>query len=175
VERGDELMARNVGRAREMYEAAIAVRPSGAEASTGLGYVMLEIGNPAGAVTRFQPAANQGYAEAFIGLGDAYRRLGRNDAAVQAYRDYLSRLPNGQHSSIARRWVDELGSTVGNDTGGGDTGGSGDTGGGDTGGGDTGGGTTPAPSTAPDELPAPRGATTGSLPGPDTPAVGSEH
>ncbi|RLB47232.1 MAG: hypothetical protein DRJ42_25875, partial [Deltaproteobacteria bacterium] len=109
VEHGDELAERgDIGRARAMYEAALAKRPGGSEAETGLGYVMLETGNANAAVGRFQAAARHGYAAAFIGLGDAYRRLHQNDNALAAYRDYLSRLPNGPAAYTARRQIEQL-------------------------------------------------------------------
>ncbi len=182
IERGDELMERgDVGRARGMYEAALEVRPGASEAQNGLGYVMLETGNPRGAVSNFRAASNAGFAGAFIGLGDAYRQMGQNAQALEAYRGYLERLPNGPAAYTARRQIEMLAGSEsggGTESGGGGDEGSGTEGGG--GGGDEGGGTetttepTPAPETAPDELPAPRGATEADLPPPDQPAVGSE-
>ncbi|MGE3629201.1 MAG: tetratricopeptide repeat protein, partial [Sandaracinaceae bacterium] len=196
VRMGDEQVDRgNAARAGEFYEAARTVRPSGSEALTGLGYVALEQGNPAGAVTKFRQAAQQGYAEAYIGLGAAYQRLGRSQDALTAYERYLERLPSGPRAATARQHVDELrrqlGSGGGSEgsggsenegsgssgTGGSGTGGSG-TGGSGTGGSGTGGsgtegtGGSSAPPTDEGALPPPR-----DMQGPppeDVPAVGSE-
>ena len=180
LERGD------VQRAQQLYEAARSVRPGGSEALTGLGYVALEGGDANGAASRFRQAAGQGYAEAYIGLGAAYRRLGRTQDALTAYERYLDRLPSGPRASIARRQAEELrrqlgsagGGAGGGGAGAGDEGSEAAGGGSEAGGGGseaagdepaTGGG---APATPEGALPAPR-----DMEGPapeDTPAVGSE-
>jgi hypothetical protein len=68
----------------------------------------LEKGDAAGAIRLFTPASNAGNGEAFIGLGDALRQLGRNADALRAYESYLNRFPSGPSSSIARRHVERL-------------------------------------------------------------------
>jgi tetratricopeptide (TPR) repeat protein len=98
-----------LGEARALYLAAFDLKPTGAEALTGLGYVALEEGDPREAIRRFEPAALSGYADAFIGLGDAYRKIGRTDDAIGAYERYLERLPDGNNASIARRQIAALG------------------------------------------------------------------
>lgn len=109
VRNGDEQRRRgDLGRARAYYEAARNVRPSGSEALTGLGHAELQGGNAQTAASLFRQAAGQGYAEAYIGLGDAYRRLGRTQDARTAYERYLERLPGGPHAAIAQRHIDEL-------------------------------------------------------------------
>ncbi|MFW6049987.1 MAG: tetratricopeptide repeat protein [Myxococcota bacterium] len=109
VERGDALLEQgSVGQARRYFDAALGRRPGGPEALTGLGFVALDSGNAAEAARRFQPAARSGYADAFIGLGDAYRRLGRRKEALDVYRDYLAEHPSGAHASIARNHVQQL-------------------------------------------------------------------
>ncbi|MEC7518284.1 MAG: tetratricopeptide repeat protein [Myxococcota bacterium] len=109
IRNGDERLERgDVERAQGYYEAARSVRPGGSEALTGLGYIALERGNASQAASQFRQAAGQGYAEAYIGLGSAYRRLGRNADALTAYERYLERLPSGPRASIARRQVEEL-------------------------------------------------------------------
>jgi len=134
--------------ARQSFEAALRSRASGAEALTGLGYVLLNEGNAQGAARQFSSAAANGNGDALIGLGDAYRRLGQREQALEAYRRYLQILPSGSHASVARRQVDLLGGgAAGGGTGGGGTGGgsgsSPESGGGGSGGGsasETGGG-----------------------------------
>jgi hypothetical protein len=96
---------------------------------------MLNEGNAQGAARQFQTAANNGNGDALIGLGDAYRRLGQREQALEAYRRYVQILPSGSHASMARRQIDTLG---GGSSGGGSSGG-GSTGGGSTGGGSSGG------------------------------------
>ena len=166
IDRGDTLLRSGQhNQAWEMYQAATRVRPAGSEALTGLGYVALEQGNANEAASRFRQAAGQGYADAYIGLGAAYRRLGRNEHALTAYERYLERLPSGPRAAVARRQVEELRAIVG-----------GGSGGSDNGGGSTG-GTSPEPggSTPPNNdgtLPPPRDME--EPPPPDVPAIGSE-
>jgi|GEM_PF-796277 len=186
VDRGDRLQQETAraGEARRYFEAALALRPDGREALTGLGYCAMEQGDYAGAIARFRSPASSGYGEAMMGLGKAYRETHRDAEALAIYRDYLERFPNGPDATMARRWLSSLGGSTapaggGTEpgTGGGNTGGGGSTGGGtggNTGGGGTGGGGTgdePAP--RPNELPAPTGTTT-PPPSSDTPAVGTE-
>ncbi len=123
IRQGDDRLERgDTQGARGYYEAARGVRPTGSEALTGLGYVDLEAGNPSGAAAKFRQAAGQGYAEAYIGLGTAYRRSGRLQDALAAYERYLERLPGGPRASIARRQADEIRAQMGgSNQGGGDT------------------------------------------------------
>jgi tetratricopeptide (TPR) repeat protein len=104
----DRLDRRDLGGARQYYEAALRARPGGSEALTGLGNVMLEQGDANGAANNFRQAAQQGYGDAYIGLGAAYRRMGQRDTALRAYERYLERLPNGPRADVAQRAVDEL-------------------------------------------------------------------
>jgi predicted Zn finger-like uncharacterized protein len=167
----------DVRRARALYEQALRDRPGSAEASTGLGFVMLADGNARAAIEHFQRAGATGHADAYIGLGDAYRRLGQREDALGAYEAYLDRSPGGARASIARRQAERLRSEIaaaGGTFGGGSTGTSGSgssTGGSSSGGSGSGGSGSPAPETAPQELPGPRGST--STPPQDTPAL--EH
>ncbi|HEY8431087.1 MAG TPA: tetratricopeptide repeat protein, partial [Sandaracinaceae bacterium] len=109
IRQGDERLERgDVERARAYYEAARTVRASGSEALTGLGYVALESGDASGAAAKFRQAAGQGYAEAYIGLGQAYRRMGRREDAITAFQRYIERLPGGPRASFAQRQIDEL-------------------------------------------------------------------
>jgi hypothetical protein len=60
-------------------------------------------------VRQFQSAANNGDGDALIGMGDAYRRLGQREQALEAYRRYVQILPSGSHARVARRQIDALG------------------------------------------------------------------
>jgi len=167
VRRADELRGRSqYGPAREHYEAALSQRPSGSEALNGMGNVLLQTGDPSGAAARFRQAASQGYGEAYIGLGRAYRRLGRNADALASFERYLQRMPSGPHAAVARRQIEELRRLGG---GGGGGGGSGGGGGGGAGGGSGGGSDSPPPG---DQLPPPRDVQ--NPPPPDVPAIDSE-
>ncbi len=155
VRRGDELLSRgNVSGAREHYDAARALRPGGSEALNGLGNCRLQQGDASGAAANFRQAAGQGYGAAYIGLGRAYRRLGRNGDALASFERYLQRMPSGPHASLARRQVEELRRVTGGGGGGG------------------GGGGTQAPPRDETQLPPPNGAQT--PPPEDVPAIDSE-
>jgi predicted Zn finger-like uncharacterized protein len=109
VGRADQyLESGDVGRARTYYEAALRIRPGSPEAQTGLGFVALNSGNASGALNHFRPAAAAGYGDAFIGQADAYRRMGRDAQALEAYRRYVQRRPTGQHAAVANRQIAEL-------------------------------------------------------------------
>lgn len=94
--------------AQRAFEQALKVDPQMARARSGLGYVALERSEPLMAINHFRPAAKQGYAEAWIGLGEAYRRLGRTKDALETYQSYLKRFPRGARRSIAERQVELL-------------------------------------------------------------------
>ncbi len=171
VRMGDERLERgDVARAGEFFDAARAIRPSGSEALTGTGYVQLEQGNASGAASRFRQAAGQGYAEAYIGLGSAYQRLGRLQDALTAYERYLERLPTGPRASVARRQAEELRRRIDASGGGGPATPDPDPGGGPS----EGGGAEPDPDPTPDPggLPLPRD--TDQPPPQDVPAIDSE-
>ncbi len=156
-------------RARPLYEAALRARPGGPAAVTGLGFVLLDQRNYQAALSQFRQASTAGYGHAYIGLGSTYRQLHDFDHALEAYENYLSRLPTGPEASIARRQADLLraqgahsGSSPATTTPA-----------------PTSEHTTPAPAPPSDtpvthesELPAPRGAT--APPTPDVPAIESE-
>jgi outer membrane protein assembly factor BamD (BamD/ComL family) len=43
-----------------------------------------------------------------IGLGDTYRRIGRSEEALEAYKTYVRRFPRGSRRSIAQRQIELL-------------------------------------------------------------------
>lgn len=109
IRRGESLLERGSVRvAKEAFERALALRPGSPPALTGLGYIALERGDTSGAIRLFTPASVAGFGDALIGLGDTYRRLGRNEDALRAYERYLNRFPNGPRASIAGRQAERL-------------------------------------------------------------------
>ncbi|MEM9067452.1 MAG: tetratricopeptide repeat protein [Myxococcota bacterium] len=109
IRRGDDLLDRSdLAGAQAHFEAAERLRPGSVEALTGLGQVALRRGNAAEAARRFRPAARADYGDAYMGLADAYRRMGRTDDAVATYRAYLASRPSGPHASRARRQIEAL-------------------------------------------------------------------
>ncbi len=92
------------------YEQALASRPGASEALAGLGLCQLASGDSNGAVTRFRATldVNPSYSLAHWGLGEAYRRLGRRQEAIRAYREYLALVPSGGRSGAVRAAIEEL-------------------------------------------------------------------
>lgn len=111
VAEGDRLQ--NDGRtaaAEERYRAALAARPNGAEALTGLGYVEIDRRSYGGAISRFRQAlqSNPNFSDAYIGLGEAYASQSRYAQALEAYNRYLEVNPGGSRASMARRQIESL-------------------------------------------------------------------
>lgn len=74
--------------AREDFQAALAYAGRHAPALTNLGNLLLESGDAAGAIARYEEAirADDDYAVAHLNLGVAYKRIGRLDDGVRALR-----------------------------------------------------------------------------------------
>lgn len=111
VSEGDRLQ--NEGRtaaAEERFRAALAARPGGAEALTGMGYVELDRRNYSGAIARFRQAlaSNGSFSDAYIGMGEAYASQSRYEQALEAYQRYISVNPGGSRASMARRQIESL-------------------------------------------------------------------
>jgi predicted Zn finger-like uncharacterized protein len=103
VRRGEAALERGaVPIAQHAFERALELDPYLARAKTGLGYVALEHNQANLAVSYFRPAARRDNPDALIGLGDAYRKLGRARDALEAYQEYLHRYPKGDRRSIAQ-------------------------------------------------------------------------
>jgi tetratricopeptide (TPR) repeat protein len=109
VRRGERALEDgSVRAAQRLFEQALTQSPGLGSALIGLGYVALERSQTRIALLRFKPAARAGHAEAWIGLGDTYRRVGRMRDALDAYKTYLSRFPKGPRKSIAERQIQLL-------------------------------------------------------------------
>lgn len=111
VAEGERLQERGQReRARAAFMAAMALRPEGSEAITGLGFVELDAGNPSVAIAHFRRvlSINPRYSEAYIGLGEAYSRQGNYEAALRAYRDYLHVNPGGSRARMAQNQIEQL-------------------------------------------------------------------
>jgi thioredoxin-like negative regulator of GroEL len=109
IARGQKLLeSGQVTSAKRMFEQALFIRPSSAEAHAGLGFVALEKGRTKLAVEHFQEAKKDGDAEALIGLGEAYRRMNRPREALRAYTSYVADHPRGPQIGIAKAQVERL-------------------------------------------------------------------
>jgi predicted Zn finger-like uncharacterized protein len=96
-------------RAMKLYDRALQLRPNGAEAIAGLGYVSLDRGNTETAINHFRRALSSApYAPAVFGLAEAYRAAGNKEQALVHYRRYLSVSPSGADAPAARRQVKAL-------------------------------------------------------------------
>ncbi len=109
IELGEKALENgNVTRAKKMFDSALAIRPEAPRAETGLGFIDLERGRVSSAIKHFRNAAKRRYPEAYIGLGEAYRQIGRNKEALSAYENYVRVRPQGGSISIAKRQIDQL-------------------------------------------------------------------
>jgi predicted Zn finger-like uncharacterized protein len=110
VARGGQLLSRgDITGARQAFETAVALRATGSEANSGLGSVLLALGQTREAIPYLDRAASSGFAEAAVGLGDAYRKLGQSEAAIEAYETYLARMPKGARANYVRLQLEGLG------------------------------------------------------------------
>jgi predicted Zn finger-like uncharacterized protein len=109
IRRGERSLERGrTSAARKDFERALELRPGAPEALTGLGYIALDAGSLGSAAEKFRTAAKASYADAYIGLGEAYRKLGRTEDALAAYERYLERWPSGSSASVARNQASAL-------------------------------------------------------------------
>lgn len=112
IDQGNDLLQRgDTGRAREHFQMAIEQRPGAVEAMTGLGYVALRSGRMDEAARFFRPAVRNEYGDAFIGLGEVLRRMGRNAEAIATYEAYLVGHSSGTQAGLARRQIEALRAT----------------------------------------------------------------
>jgi len=109
VEQADLRITRgDIGGAREYAEEALGQRPNGAEALTILGAIAVDTGDFGRAIELYRRAAQQGYSDAWVELGDTYRAIGRRTDAIAAYEEYLARRPDGSRAVAARNHLENL-------------------------------------------------------------------
>lgn len=110
VARGGKLAKQNkLDEARAAYVKALEMRASGSEANAGLGAVLVANDQAQAAIEPLERAARAGYAEASVTLGDAYRKLGRKEDALEAYNTYVARFPSGSRAAYAKLQASALG------------------------------------------------------------------
>lgn len=83
--------------AMNAYGRAAEIRPGSAEPHTGKGWCFLDMDRPHLALAAFERAvkANDHYVEAYYGLAESYRALGKTAEAIKAFEQYLARAPAG--------------------------------------------------------------------------------
>jgi predicted Zn finger-like uncharacterized protein len=97
-------------RARELFQKALNLRPSGFKAMTGLGFVALDRGQLPVAYDYFKRALNAktSYPPALFGIAEVHRARGEKSLALHTYQRYLDMSPNGADAPAARRQVQNL-------------------------------------------------------------------
>ena len=99
-----------VSSALEAYENALALQPRSAEAHTGRGLALLELGRRHEALLEFNRALEVDPRDgvAVLGLAETYRSLGRVEEARAAYQRYLEGWPGSSEASAARAALQSL-------------------------------------------------------------------
>jgi predicted Zn finger-like uncharacterized protein len=108
VAEADRLLENGLSqKARRLYEAALKLKPGGAEALTGLGYVALDRGHTDLAFAFFKKALAQepSLGAAVFGLAEAHRAAGDEESALEQYRRYVNVDPDGTDVQAARRQI----------------------------------------------------------------------
>ncbi len=114
VSRGDQLLAKkDLAGAQQAFQTAVSLRGTGSEANSGLGAALLAQGQTREAIPYLTRAASNGFAEASVNLGDAYRKLGDKDSAIESYETYLARLPRGARANYVKLQLEGLGKDMG--------------------------------------------------------------
>jgi len=111
VAEGDRSLENGLnGKAKDLYQKALGLRPGGAKALTGLGFVALDRGQLAPAYQYFKRAlaAKGSFPPAFFGMAEVHRARGEKALALQNYQHYLKASPNGSDAAAARRKVQSL-------------------------------------------------------------------
>lgn len=96
-------------KAMKLYDQALGLKPTGAEAIAGLGYVNLDRGRADIAIGYFERSLSlASYPPAIFGLAEARRSSGDKAQALAAYRRYLTVSPGGVDAPAARRQIKVL-------------------------------------------------------------------
>lgn len=103
------------GKAEKLYNQALAGKPDGVAALTGVAYVLLDRQRHYKAIETFRRVldAQPTYGPALFGIAESYRARGDAALALAAYRQYLSISPSGADAPAARRQVKDLESSSG--------------------------------------------------------------
>lgn len=101
--------------ARRFFKKVLDKEPQNSEAITGMAWTHLEAGDTSTAASQFRKALkiNPSFGDAYIGLGQANRQLGKYKDAYDAYDRYIGRYPRGSKASIARYQLTELEKLIG--------------------------------------------------------------
>jgi predicted Zn finger-like uncharacterized protein len=97
-------------RAKDLYQKALRLRPAGAKALSGLGFVALDRGQLPAAYEFFKRAlaAKPSLGPALFGMAEIHRARNEKALALQGYQRYLQLWPNGSEATAARRQVSAL-------------------------------------------------------------------
>jgi predicted Zn finger-like uncharacterized protein len=108
---GDRLLEHGqAARAEKLYTQALAAKPDGVAALTGIGYVLLDKQRHLKAIETFRRVLDNQptYGPALFGIAESYRARGDSAQALGAYRQYLAVSPSGSDAPAARRQIKEL-------------------------------------------------------------------
>lgn len=92
------------------YRLALASRPDGVEALTGLGYFFMDSEKYGAAIMQFRQAlsSDAAYGDALIGIAEAYKMQSDFAQALGYYRRYLSSNPSGPKAGMAKQNIRDL-------------------------------------------------------------------
>jgi len=97
-------------KARELYQRAMNLKPTGAKAIVGLGFVALDRGQLSAAYDYFKRAltVRPSFPPAIFGIAEVHRARGEKELAIHSYQRYLDMSPNGTDAPAARRQIQSL-------------------------------------------------------------------
>lgn len=98
----------------DAYKKALQAKPNGVEALSGLAYAFLDRRDYDSALAYFDAALHQssGYSDALIGIAETYKLKGDKASAIDAYKRYIDKHPEGNKVAMARRNIVDLGGEV---------------------------------------------------------------
>ncbi|HJN76526.1 MAG TPA: zf-TFIIB domain-containing protein [Myxococcota bacterium] len=104
------LLKGRASQAMAAYESAHKKKPGSVEALTGMGWAYVNLREPHVGVVKFRQALsrNARYGDAYIGLGKAFRMMGKPADAKRAYGKYLELHPKGPSANIATSAIASL-------------------------------------------------------------------